>query len=142
MGRRPISRSRYTNSPVWPMACRTTSPSISQPCPQPIVFPASLGRIVLNILLLAADSLPEGGQIMLAGTPEDLFIRIDGPAAAWPAGMALCLANEAEARSALTDGRHPQMALTVQLAHIADMRLSALLATHTQSEPAILRLGR
>jgi hypothetical protein len=34
------------------------------------------------------------------------------------------------------------MALTVQLAHIADMRLSALLATHTQSEPAILRLGR
>ncbi len=110
--------------------------------PPAVVFPASLGRIVLNILLLAADSLPEGGQIMLAGTPEDLFIRIDGPAAAWPTGMALCLANEAEARSALTDGRHPQMALTVQLAHIADMRLSALLATHTQSEPAILRLGR
>ena len=77
-----------------------------------IVLPASLGRIVLNILLLAADSLPEGGQIMLAGSPEDLFIRIDGPAAAWPTGMAICLANEAEAQTALTDGRHPQMALT------------------------------
>jgi hypothetical protein len=110
--------------------------------PPAIVFPASLGRIVLNILLLAADSLPEGGQIMLAGTPEDLFIRIDGPAAAWPTGMAICLANEAEAQSALTDGRHPQMALTVQLAHTAHIRLSALLASHTQSEPAILRLGR
>jgi hypothetical protein len=34
------------------------------------------------MLLLAADSLPEGGQIMLAGTPEGLFISIDGPAAA------------------------------------------------------------
>ena len=104
---------RYTNSPVWPMACRTTSPSISHPCPQPSFFQLPWAASFSNILLLAADSLPEGGQIMLAGTPEDLFIRIDGPAAAWPTGMALCLANEAEARSALTDGRHPQMALTV-----------------------------
>ena len=78
---------------------------------------------------------------MLAGAPEDLFIRIDGPAAAWPTGMALCLANEAEAQTALTDGRHPQMALTVLLAHARPYRLSALPASHTQSEPAILRLG-
>jgi len=107
-----------------------------------VVFPASLARIVLNILLLAADSLPEGGQIMLAGTPEDLFIRIEGPGAAWPTGMAICLADEAETRSALTDGRYTQMALTIQLAHTAHIRLSALFASHTQSEPAILRLGR
>jgi hypothetical protein len=110
--------------------------------PPATIFPACLGRVVLNMLLLAADGLPEGGQIMLAGTPEDLFIRIDGPAAAWPTGMAICLANEVETRSALIDGRHPQMALTIQLAHTAHLRLSALIASHTQSEPAILRLGR
>jgi hypothetical protein len=63
--------------------------------------PGRLSGIVLNVLPLAADSLPEGGQIMLAGTPEDLFIRLDGPRP--PTGMAICLANEAEARSALTD---------------------------------------
>jgi hypothetical protein len=71
-----------------------------------------------------------------------LAAGIDGPAAAWPTGMAICLANEAETRSALTDGGHLQMALTIQLAHTAQIRLSALLASHTQSEPAILRLGR
>jgi hypothetical protein len=58
------------------------------------VFAASAGRIVLNLLLLAADSLPSGGAVMLAGSANDLFVRIAGPAAAWPAGMALCLANE------------------------------------------------
>jgi hypothetical protein len=110
--------------------------------PPATVFPPPLGRVMLNILLLAADSLPAGGRVILAGTLEDLFVRIAGPAAAWPIGMALCLANEAEARSALVDGRNLQMALTILLANAADIRLSALLAPNTPSEPAILRLGR
>jgi histidine phosphotransferase ChpT len=109
--------------------------------PPGTVFPASSGRIVLNLLLLAADSLPEGGRVVLAGTPEDLFVRIDGRAAAWPAGTTLCLVNEAEAQAALTDGRNPQMAFTALLAHAASIRLSALLAPTMQNEPAILRLG-
>jgi histidine phosphotransferase ChpT len=109
--------------------------------PSAIVFPAALGRIVLNLLLLAADSLPDGGTVILAGAPSDLFVRIDGPEAAWPPGTALCLTNEAEAQIALTDGRNPQMALTALLAHASGIRLSALLAPATQNEPAILRLG-
>ena len=64
---------------------------------------AALGRLVLNVLLLAADSLPEGGEVILAGATDDLFVRIAGAAAAWPAGMALCLANETEAQTALGD---------------------------------------
>ncbi len=110
--------------------------------PAATVFPGSYGRIVLNLLLLAADSLPVEGRIILAGRADDLFIRITGPEAAWPAGTALCLANEAEAQSALTDGRNVQMALTALLAHAAGIRLSALLAPSAQPDPAILRLGR
>ncbi len=110
--------------------------------PQGTVFSAPLGRIVLNILLLAADSLPAGGQIVLAGAIDDLFVQIDGPTAAWPVGMALCLAQEAEARSALTSEGNLQMAVTASLAHATNIRLSALIPPSRQFGPAILRLGR
>jgi hypothetical protein len=110
--------------------------------PPAAVFSPSSGRIVLNLLLLAADSLPQGGGIILAGSPEDLFIRIIGSGAAWPSGTILCLASEAEAQCALTDGRDLQMALTISLAHAANIRLSALLPPDMRTEPAILRLGR
>jgi hypothetical protein len=109
--------------------------------PATTIFPGFSGRIVLNLLLLAADSLPTEGTVILAGSADDLFIRITGPEAAWPTGTALCLANEAEAQSALTDGRNVQMALTALLAHVAGIRLSALFAPTAQAEPAILRLG-
>ena len=78
---------------------------------------------------------------MLAGEPDDLFVQIAGPAAAWPAGMAICISDETEARSALTDGRSLQMALTALLAHSAGIRLSAVLAATARNEPPILRLG-
>jgi histidine phosphotransferase ChpT len=105
------------------------------------VFSASAGRIVLNLLLLAADSLPSGGTVVLAGEPDDLFVRIAGPAAAWPTGMAVCLSDETEARSALTDGRSLQLALTALLAHAAGIRLSVMHPPSARVEPAILRLG-
>ena len=105
------------------------------------VFSSSTGRILLNLLLLAADSLPAGGRITLAGDPDDLFIRISGPGAAWPAGIALCLANEVEARSALTERHSLQMAVTALLAHAVGIRLSLLIPPAARTEPAILRLG-
>ncbi len=109
--------------------------------PPDTVFAAPTGRIVLNLLLLAADSLPAGGCVMLAGAAEDLFIRIAGPAAAWPIGLALCLADEHAALTALDDGRSLQMGLTAVLAHAAHIPLSALLPSGVASEPAILRMG-
>ena len=108
---------------------------------QQAVFPADGGRIVLNLLLLAADSLPAGGTVILAGSPDDLFVRITGRAAAWPDGIAVCLADETEARSALTEQRSLQMALTALLAHAAGIRLSLVLSPTAHHEPAILRLG-
>ena len=108
---------------------------------QGIVFPPATGRIVLNLLLLATESLPNGGAVVLAGAADDLFVRIAGPAAAWPPGLAACLVDEAEARSALNAWRDPQMALTALLAHSAGIRLSVLLAPTALNEPPILRLG-
>ncbi len=109
--------------------------------PGDVVWPAPVGRIVLNILLLAADSLPAGGRILLVGTADDLFVQIDGPTAAWPVGLSLCLANAAEAEAALTDGRNMQMAVTTTLAHATNIRLSAVIPPSRQSEPAILHLA-
>jgi hypothetical protein len=108
---------------------------------QSTVFPASTSRILLNLLLVTADGLPSGGVVRLAGAADDLFIRIDGPHAAWPAGMALCLANEAEARTALNEPRSMQMAMTALLAHAAGIRLSVVLGPTSQTMPAIVRLG-
>jgi hypothetical protein len=108
---------------------------------QTTVLSASTGRIVLNLLLLAVDGLPSGGTVVLAGAPHDLFVRIAGPGAAWPTGIALCVHDEAEARSALTEGRSLQMALTALLAHAAGIRLSVMIPPMARNEPAILRLG-
>jgi hypothetical protein len=105
------------------------------------VFSPEAGRIVLNLLLLGAHSLPGGGIILLAGSPDDLFIRINGPAAAWPVGLALCLADEAAARSALTEPAVMQMALTALLAHASGCRLSVLMSPRPGAEPPMLRLG-
>jgi len=108
---------------------------------QSTVFAPAVGRIVLNLLLLAADSLPSGGTVVLAGAAHDLFVRIAGPAAAWPARISVCVSDEMEARSALTEGRSLQMALTTLLAHAAGIRLSVVLPPVARNEPPILRLG-
>lgn len=109
--------------------------------PPVTVFPAATGRIIVNLLLLAADSLPTGGLVTLAGTADDLLIRISGPAAAWPAGLALCVVDETATRAALTEASSLQMAITALLAHVLGVRLSLLVPPAMLNQPAILRLG-
>ena len=109
--------------------------------PPAIVFSAATGRIILNLLLLAADSLPAGGVVTLAGTVDDLLIRISGPVAAWPAGLALCLVDETARRAALTEASSLQMAVTALLAHGCGVRLSLMMPPAKLNQPAILRLG-
>ena len=104
-------------------------------------FEAPLGRILLNSLLLAADSLPKGGTIRLAGGAGDVFIQIDGPNAAWPAGTAVCVTDPAEAHQALQAWQAPRMALTAVLAHVSGIRLSMVFSPHPGLYPPILRLG-
>jgi len=105
------------------------------------VFAPETGRNVLNLLLLAAESLPSGGIIMLAGSVDDLFVRLAGPAAAWPAGLALCLSDASAAQSALTEPPGMQSALTALLAQEAGLRLSMVIPPVSRTEPPMLRLG-
>jgi hypothetical protein len=91
------------------------------------VFPSPASRLLLNLLMLAAEGLPGGGTVGLAGGPADLFVMIAGPRAGWPSGLAACLADPAEAFAALTDTRALQMPLTALLARGHDVRLSLLM---------------
>jgi len=91
------------------------------------VFPPPVGRVVLNLILLAGDCLPKGGVIILLGEPADLLIRIAGPGAAWPPGLAACMRDEASAVAALTSARTVQMPLTVLFALSRNLVLSPVL---------------
>lgn len=93
------------------------------------VFAPPVGRIVLNLVLLAAESLPGGGIVALSGSPVDsILVTISGPRAAWPAGFALCLNDETAAWEAiLTDPRRLQGPLTALLARGLGLRLSMLM---------------
>jgi hypothetical protein len=110
------------------------------------IFPHPVGRIVLNLLLLAAESLPMGGIVRLAGSADDLFLQISGSRAGWPGGMALCAVDQAAAVAAISDAATTgigsvQMPLTTLLAHASGVRLSLLFSSSSRSEPPILRLG-
>lgn len=108
------------------------------------VFAPPVGRIVLNLVLLAAESLPGGGIVALSGSPVDsILVTISGPRAAWPAGFALCLNDETAAWEAiLTDPRRLQGPLTALLARGLGLRLSMLMPAGAMGDaevsPALL----
>jgi Histidine phosphotransferase C-terminal domain len=109
---------------------------------QTAVFPPGTGRVLLNLLLLAADSLPGGGSVALAGSVEDIFVRITGPGAAWPANFAALVHDEAAALAALPTEAGLQAALTVLLAAQEGLRLSFVIPPPRQPMTPILRLSR
>jgi histidine phosphotransferase ChpT len=97
-------------------------------------FPPGAGRLLLNVLLLAAESLPGGGNVALSGSPEGhVLVTVAGPRAAWPAGLLACLTDaSADATGTWTDGltaRHLQAPLTALIARHHGIRLSMLMAT-------------
>ena len=108
------------------------------------VFAPPVGRIVLNLVLLAAESLPGGGIVALSGSPVDsVLVTISGPRAAWPAGFALCLNDETAAWEAiLADPRRLQGPLTALLARGLGLRLSMLMPAGAMGDaevsPALL----
>ena len=103
---------------------------------------ANAGRLILNALLLAAESLPSGGSIALAGSPRDsLVVTIDGPHAGWPPGLPVFLTDEAEAVAALTSARRIQGPLTALIARALGFRLSLLIPVATSAQPPPLLLS-
>ena len=92
-------------------------------------LPAEAARLTLNLLLLAAESLPRGGVIGLQGSSRHGFVvQIDGPNAAWPTGLLRLLAEPDLAWQQLDNPAALQGPLTVLLAASSGMRISVLLA--------------
>ena len=59
-------------------------------------------RVVLNLLLLASESLAGGGIVALSGSPADnILVTISGPHAAWPAGLGTWFIDETAALEAV-----------------------------------------
>jgi histidine phosphotransferase ChpT len=101
--------------------------------PPTAVFPPAVGCLVLNLLLLATESLPRGGVLHLNGEATDLIARLDGPNAAWPAGLAGMLLDPDSAWQALSDPRTLQAPLTALLARHHGLRLRILPAPDAPS---------
>lgn len=105
------------------------------------VFPPEVARVLLNLLLLAAEALPRGGVIGLAGSAHGpVAVTIAGQRAAWPESLAALAAAPASAWHAIEDPRRLQAPLTVLLADRAGMRLG--LAAGEAGAPAVLLLDR
>jgi hypothetical protein len=93
------------------------------------VFPPPVGRVMLNLVLMAAESLPGGGTVALFGSPQDnILVTISGPRAGWPPGLAALIADEAVAGQAMiADPRRLQAPLTALLVRGLGLRLSILM---------------
>jgi len=113
--------------------------------PSESVFSPSAARLLLNVMLLGAESLPAGGRLALAGSPErDIVVMIEGPRAAWPAGFAAAIADEAAAWAALSGVRAVQAPLTALIARYSGLGLSLLLPAGPtgadEAPPLLLKL--
>jgi len=94
-----------------------------------VAFPPGVGRLLLNVLLLAAESLPSGGIVALSGSPSDkVLVTIAGPRAAWPPRFGACLIDEPDAWEGAITARHLQAPLTALIARHHGFRLSMLMS--------------
>ncbi len=110
-----------------------------------VPFSPPAARLVLNVLLMAAESLPAGGVVAVSGSPgHDIVVRIQGPRAAWPAGLAGMLADPANARQRLRAcegveaARALQAPLTALIVHASRMRMTFLLGPRVEEAPPLL----
>ena len=108
-------------------------------------FSPDAARLMLNLVLLAGEALPGGGVVQLAGHPDqDVVLRITGPRAAWPAGLAAMLANPAGAVATLAAAGHAgaqhllQATLTALVAHASGQRVSMMMGPSDSTAPPLL----
>lgn len=103
------------------------------------VFPPPVARIVLNLLLVAAESLPGGGIVALSGSPSaSVLMTLSGPRAAWPTGFGVWLRDATAAWEAMmADPTRPQAPLTALLARGIGLRLSLLMPASPMGEAEV-----
>lgn len=103
-------------------------------------FGPEAARVLLNVLLLAAEALPRGGLIRLDGAAGgSVRVTIAGQRAAWPEPLATLAAAPDSAWTAIDDPRRLQAPLTILLAREAGMRLALL--PGEGDGPAVLLIG-
>lgn len=96
-------------------------------------------RLLLNVLLLAAESLPRGGQVALASTASGIVVSLHGQAAGWPASLAATLAGDFS--WAHVEARHLQAPLTAMMARAAGIGLTPAAAGGPGEDAATLLIG-
>ncbi len=108
-------------------------------------FSPAATRVVLNVLLLAADCVNGTGAVRVVGDPSaEVIVTLEGPRAAWPAGFAAVLADPTKAWQTVQDSqgveasRGLQAPLTALIAAQCRARLSLLMATGTETVPPML----
>jgi histidine phosphotransferase ChpT len=104
-------------------------------------FPAAGAHVLLNVLLLAAESLPKGGVVTLGDAgPDAALVLPRGLGAAWPPGFAAWMTDPAPAWRAVASAapRGLQGPLTALLAHQSGIRMSFAFAAGTEAAPPLL----
>jgi histidine phosphotransferase ChpT len=105
-------------------------------------LPAGVARILLNVLLIAAESLPHGGKITVSGSVgEGLVVIISGRGAAWPNGLPNWLTSRSAAVAAMDDPRLLAGPLTALLAEAEGVRVSILMGGPPDMVPPLLIAG-
>lgn len=96
-------------------------------------FAPAAARVALNALLLGVEAVSGIGRLTMAGAADaEVIVTIEGPRAAWPAGLAAWIVDEQAAWQAITNARVLQGPLTVLIARRSGIGLSLLLPAGAQ----------
>lgn len=132
----PLSVSEIAGMTAGLPGAPRTAADLSALAARPDLSP-NVARVLLNVLLLAAEALKGEGRISAGLSGMDIAILIQGKRAAWPEHLAQVLQDPDAALSAVQNSRHVQAPLTSLIAREAGVRLSFLVATGN-SPPALL----
>ena len=132
----PLSLSEIAGMTAGLPGAPRTAADLSALAARPDLSP-NVARVLLNVLLLAAEALKGEGRISAGLSGMDIAILIQGKRAAWPEHLAQVLQDPDAALSAVQNSRHVQAPLTSLIAREAGVRLSFLVATGN-SPPALL----
>ena len=112
-------------------------------------FAAAPASLVLNVMLLGAECLSQGGILTMIGDgSRELLVSISGPGAAWTPGFLACVAAPEVAWARLSqesDGSVGglQSVLTALIAHDSGLGISVLMGREAEAAPPLLlRLSR
>jgi histidine phosphotransferase ChpT len=102
-------------------------------------LPGPMARILLNVLLVAAESLPHGGTISVSGEAgAEIIVAIGGRGAAWPPGLPGWLTSPSVALAATDDPRQLAGPLMALFAGTEGVKVSILMGGPPAMVPPLL----